>query len=328
MNAFFVSSDTSRHSSANDTSDQQEATAAAAAPPQLPSTSSSSGVVATRPPAAAAVVAALWDNDDYDSVSDESYSWASGITDNQETTGVGRHSNGGGGGGGATASSLANWRDWRAPNNANLNNNLFYSSGLPLPLIGFPSNSANANSSSSGTSRRQPATASTRRATTTTVNKLVDICAEYVAVTLPFQLVEEFREPVPEELQLKIARASFPDHVDNIRLYSCLANGNTDEYARGEQLYHAHCVHNLMQIGFHVSAQVVTPSSTSSTSHNTSIDNHQAQQTSNVSLVCDRKRIVSCTCTCAFVAAASSSSNSHGSASGVCLSFQLMIAKN
>lgn len=88
------------------------------------------------------------------------------------------------------------------------------------------------------------------------VPKLVDLCAMYVAANIPFELVEKFKQPIPEDLQLKITYESFPPTIDNIRLYSCLANGNVDEYLRGEQLYQSQCVLKIIQIGFHLSAQV------------------------------------------------------------------------
>lgn len=113
------------------------------------------------------------------------------------------------------------------------------------------------------------------------IPKLVDLCARYVATNLPFERVETYglsvddddmrldfdreassmllpRHPVPEDLQLKIAAESFPSTIDNIRLYSCLVNGNVDEYLRGEQLYQSGCVRRIIQIGFHLSAEVTT----------------------------------------------------------------------
>jgi len=136
----------------------------------------------------------------------------------------------------------------------------------------------------------------------------------YVASHVPFELVECFEQPVPEDLQLKITRASFPDHVENIRLYSCLANGSVDEYLRGEQLYQNKCVRKVMQIGFHLSAQVVISSPlgvNGTTASQTAPEAASAsyRQTAgsgsgtssllaSVSIVCDRKRVTSCHCTC------------------------------
>lgn len=148
------------------------------------------------------------------------------------------------------------------------------------------------------------------------IPKLVDLCARYVATNIPFERVETYgrtldnddlrfdifthhhhhehddlfdtttqmyrqqqlpRHPVPEDLQLKIAAESFPSTIDNIRLYSCLLNGNVDEYLRGEQLYQNGCVRRIIQIGFHLSAEIVplnsasaaTAPATQQTSNNT-----------------------------------------------------------
>lgn len=102
--------------------------------------------------------------------------------------------------------------------------------------------------------------------------KLVDLCARYVAANIPFERVHSFgrrddtankmfeaapmQHSVPEDLQLKITAESFPSTIENVRLYSCLANGNIDEYVRGEQLYQTGCVRKCIQIGFHLSAQI------------------------------------------------------------------------
>jgi len=70
-----------------------------------------------------------------------------------------------------------------------------------------------------------------------------------VASHIPFELVEHFYPPVPEQLQLRIAFWSFPDNEEDIRLYSCLANGSADEFLRGEHLYRAKTVKEPLQIG-------------------------------------------------------------------------------
>lgn len=43
------------------------------------------------------------------------------------------------------------------------------------------------------------------------------------------------------------------------RLYSCLANGNADEFQKGEHLVKNNCIVDIMQIGFHLSATVRLP---------------------------------------------------------------------
>ena len=182
------------------------------------------------------------ENDDFDSDQldeDESYSWASGITDNQDgmpggnsaVVNVGLSS-----GGGLNAcgnNSTANWRDWRSSN--------FLAASMMSSAAAYV---------------KPPPTSLSSMPRAQNIPKLVDLCAKYVAINVPFELVESFRLPVPEDLQLKITFSSFPDSVENIRLYSCLANGHVDEYLRGEQLYNNRCVRKIIQIGFHLSAQV------------------------------------------------------------------------
>ena len=153
-------------------------------------------------------------NDEFDSDQldeDESYSWASGITDQQEAL-------------------TANWRGWKSIDNRQhqisiqkANSRILYESTSQYQANNSFSNNV--------------------------VLKLVDICARYIALNMPFELVESYSQPVPEDLQLKITFASFPDSVEDIRLYSCLANGNADEYQKGEQLFNNKNVRNILQIG-------------------------------------------------------------------------------
>lgn len=78
---------------------------------------------------------------------------------------------------------------------------------------------------------------------------LTELAAKCVASHIPFELVEHVYPPVPEQLQLRIAFWSFPDNEEDIRLYSCLANGSADEFARGENLHRNHFVKDPLQIG-------------------------------------------------------------------------------
>jgi hypothetical protein len=156
-------------------------------------------------------------NDEFDSDQldeDESYSWASGITDPQE-------------------SCTANWRGWKSIDNRQQQQQQHLSIQKGNSKILFESQILANNSASNSY----------------IVLKLVDICARYIALNMPFELVESFSQPVPEDLQLKITFASFPDSVEDIRLYSCLANGNAEEYIKGEQLFNNKNVRNILQIG-------------------------------------------------------------------------------
>ncbi|CAG4993686.1 unnamed protein product [Parnassius apollo] len=116
-----------------------------------------------------------------------------------------------------------------------------------------------------------------------TVSTLSELSAKCVACHIPFELVEHVYPPVPEQLQLQIAFWSFPDSEDDIRLYSCLANGSADEFQRGEHLFRDRAVKDVLQIGFHLSATVT-------------LSMPRAQY--NVAVTFDRQRISSCNCTC------------------------------
>lgn len=82
-----------------------------------------------------------------------------------------------------------------------------------------------------------------------TVSTLSELAAKCVASHIPFELVEHVYPPVPEQLQLQIAFWSFPDSEDDIRLYSCLANGSSDEFQKGEHLFRDRAVKDVLQIG-------------------------------------------------------------------------------
>ncbi|XP_030746209.1 zinc finger SWIM domain-containing protein 8 isoform X2 [Sitophilus oryzae] len=119
------------------------------------------------------------------------------------------------------------------------------------------------------------------------VPSLTELTAKCVASHIPFELVEHVYPPVPEQLQLRIAFWSFPDNEEDIRLYSCLANGSADEFSRGENLHRNHMVKDPLQIGFHLSASVQQARY-----------NNSSTPTHNVAVTFDRRRISSCNCTC------------------------------
>ncbi|CAF4331863.1 unnamed protein product [Rotaria socialis] len=123
---------------------------------------------------------------------------------------------------------------------------------------------------------------------------LVDLSAKTIARHIPFELVERYNQPeqpVPENLQLKIAFWSFPDGIEDIRLYTCVANGSTDEFTKAEALQQAKAVQNMLQIGFHLSSQVYDINSITNI-------NKATMQYYHVSIIFDRKKITSCHCTC------------------------------
>ncbi|KRX18110.1 Zinc finger SWIM domain-containing protein 8 [Trichinella nelsoni] len=122
---------------------------------------------------------------------------------------------------------------------------------------------------------------------------LVELSAKTVAKHIPFEMVENFKPPVPEQLQQRIAFWSFPENSSDIRMYACLSNGRYDEFAKGISLYDMNCIRSPMQIGFHLSAVV---------------DMHLAYRNGyatvpdvrsyNVSVTFDRQKVILCSCTC------------------------------
>lgn len=49
------------------------------------------------------------------------------------------------------------------------------------------------------------------------VHSLIQLAAKAVASHIPFAVVESYPQPVPEDLQLKIAFWSFPESEEDIR---------------------------------------------------------------------------------------------------------------
>ena len=49
------------------------------------------------------------------------------------------------------------------------------------------------------------------------LHSLVELTAKAVACYIPFEVVEHFYPPIPEQLQLRIAFWSFPENEDDIR---------------------------------------------------------------------------------------------------------------
>ncbi|XP_054168196.1 zinc finger SWIM domain-containing protein 8-like [Oppia nitens] len=154
-----------------------------------------------------------------------------------------------------------NWRGWKKSYNT---------------PIGFNVNNNSANNQLNGNKRKDESLLS-----------LVELSAQAVACHIPFEVVEHVYPPVPEQLQLRIAFWSFPENEEDIRLYSCLANGSADEFQRGENLLKAKAVKELLQIGFHLSATVTPPPSLGI-----------SKGSYNVAVTFDRRRITSCNCTC------------------------------
>lgn len=115
---------------------------------------------------------------------------------------------------------------------------------------------------------------------------LTELAAQKVACHLPFGLVEHFNPPVPEPMQCRIAYWSFPQDEEDVKLYTCLANGNADVFYRAEELVCQNAVRDMLQVGFHLSANVQFLSET------------EELEFFRVAITFDRRRITSCSCSC------------------------------
>ena len=81
------------------------------------------------------------------------------------------------------------------------------------------------------------------------VESLLEICSRTVAKYIPFETVENTYPQIPEQLQVRITFWSFPPAEDDIRLYSCLANGSPDKFSEGELLLKIKAVKDVLQMG-------------------------------------------------------------------------------
>lgn len=120
-----------------------------------------------------------------------------------------------------------------------------------------------------------------------TIPSLTELATKEVACHIPFGIVERFDPPVPEPMQCRIAFWSFPQDEEDIKLYTCLANGNADVFTRAEEAISLNCVCDMLQVGFHLSANV--------RSVHKSTDEQPSHQ---VAITFDRRRITSCSCSC------------------------------
>lgn len=119
------------------------------------------------------------------------------------------------------------------------------------------------------------------------IMSLTELAAQKVACHQPFGQVEHFDPPVPEPMQCRIAFWSFPQDEEDIRLYTCLANGNADAFIHAEELISLNCVCDMLQVGFHLSANVRVIQESSE-----DLDYFR------VAVTFDRRRITSCSCSC------------------------------
>ncbi|CAB4065002.1 Zinc finger SWIM domain-containing protein 6,Zinc finger SWIM domain-containing protein 5,Zinc finger SWIM domain-containing protein 4,Probable E3 ubiquitin-protein ligase HERC4 [Lepeophtheirus salmonis] len=98
-------------------------------------------------------------------------------------------------------------------------------------------------------------------------SSLLDICAKKVALTIPFQRIEERYDRIPEPVQERIIFWSFPRNERDICMYSSMARVpasssqeiHNSPFYKGIKLLEHHCVHNVLQVGFHLSGEVAPP---------------------------------------------------------------------
>ena len=149
-----------------------------------------------------------------------------------------------------------------------------------------------------------------------TCRSLLDICAEVVAVSIPFQTVEDRFSPVPEAVQLRIIYWSFPRNEEEIRMYSSISSvGATDsmkytcafsgametvsgpkqQFNRAIRLLSEGNVREALQVGFHLSGVIQVPNAKPSSSD---FDFLNDEKQFKVSIKFDRCKITSVSCTC------------------------------
>jgi len=122
--------------------------------------------------------------------------------------------------------------------------------------------------------------------------KLMDLAAKVVAIHYPFQSIEERYERIPEPVQRRIIYWSFPQDEKDIIMYSSL---NSDEqkvsFNKGQNIYQDDLVHNVLQVGFHLSGSI----NYKPTGYYQSSDSDRKYR---VSITFDRCKITSVTCSC------------------------------
>uniref|UniRef100_H2YXM3 SWIM-type domain-containing protein n=1 Tax=Ciona savignyi TaxID=51511 RepID=H2YXM3_CIOSA len=126
---------------------------------------------------------------------------------------------------------------------------------------------------------------------------LTEIAAKVAAANIPYQLVEERYNRVPEPVVLKLITWSFPRCEADIRRYTALAyatnelDGQDVTFRKGVTLAESGAIRQPVQIGFHLSGIVHDKSGEGS---NNSPCNF------NVAVTFDRCKVASSTCNCQF----------------------------
>lgn len=103
------------------------------------------------------------------------------------------------------------------------------------------------------------------------IQSLIEICSQKVAAEITFEEIEKAihslkEKPIyasilakgimPQQILTKILRNCFPVNADNIRTYSFITNGSHVSFETGKAHFDMGDVHDVFQIGYHISAQV------------------------------------------------------------------------
>ncbi|TPP63097.1 Zinc finger SWIM domain-containing protein [Fasciola gigantica] len=126
------------------------------------------------------------------------------------------------------------------------------------------------------------------------VCSLLDLSAQVVAESLPFEYVEKTLVHVPEPVQEKIIYHSFPRKDSDIYTYASF-HSKSDKgrdkipYYEGLEYFQNDCVENVIQIGFHLTGSVKQPPCVSSDLERRKFE---------VSITFDRCKIISVCCDC------------------------------
>lgn len=90
-------------------------------------------------------------------------------------------------------------------------------------------------------------------------DSLLDLSAKIVAENIPFQVVEERYNRIPEPVQRRVVFWSFPRNENDICMYSSLSRvtNNSNEcqnlpFQKGQRLLELGCVENVLQVGMFI----------------------------------------------------------------------------
>ncbi|KAI1726254.1 zinc finger SWIM domain-containing protein 4 [Ditylenchus destructor] len=199
------------------------------------------------------------------------------------------------------------WRGWAGKNSNSISAGMLHAADVPGPSTSIYSSELKNPSNIKPTLREinKPTVAAQPA---NNVKGLATLSAAKVAKSMSFEAIESIyqsikpREHLPESLMLPILRHCFPESEEDIRLYSCLANGNPDQFTEGEHLYQVGAVGEIFQIGYHLSATVNVYDEISMSESNyqgyMECQTRDSKLPYDVSIRVDRCRLVSCTCSC------------------------------